>query len=219
MPTFNTPVIALTADAVAGAKEKYLSEGFVDYIAKPFSKEQIKEKLDKVFSNYSSSEKVNINVEKTKVENRINWDDVPKYSIGENNEEKIDIQTNKEITNNKVYDEQYLLNNDIDYKKGLELLGDLDTYKDMLSDWFKECYNKFEEMKLFKLRHDMPNYAIAVHALKSDSKYFGFNKLAEMAYNHEMKSKANDEEYVNGNFEELEREFIRITMIVENYLK
>jgi len=74
-------------------------------------------------------------------------------------------------------------------------------------------------MKLFKLRHDMPNYAIAVHALKSDSKYFGFNKLAEMAYNHEMKSKANDEEYVNGNFEELEREFIRITMIVENYLK
>ena len=47
---FNTPVIALTADAVAGAKEKYLSEGFVDYIAKPFSREGIKEKLDKIFN-------------------------------------------------------------------------------------------------------------------------------------------------------------------------
>ena len=35
---FNTPVIALTADAVAGAKEKYVSEGFIDYIAKPFSR-------------------------------------------------------------------------------------------------------------------------------------------------------------------------------------
>jgi signal transduction histidine kinase len=46
---FNTPVIALTADAVAGAKEKYIEEGFVDYIAKPFSRDQIKEKLDKVF--------------------------------------------------------------------------------------------------------------------------------------------------------------------------
>ena len=45
-PNFNIPVIALTADAVAGAKEKYLSEGFVDYIAKPFTKDQIKEKLD-----------------------------------------------------------------------------------------------------------------------------------------------------------------------------
>ncbi len=48
-PEFKTPVIALTADAIAGAKEKYLAEGFVDYLAKPFSKDQIKEKLDKIF--------------------------------------------------------------------------------------------------------------------------------------------------------------------------
>ena len=48
-PNFNIPTIALTADAVAGAREKYLSEGFVDYIAKPFSKDQIKEKLDSIF--------------------------------------------------------------------------------------------------------------------------------------------------------------------------
>ena len=46
---FNTPVIALTADAVSGAKEKYISEGFVDYISKPFRKDEIKEKLDKLF--------------------------------------------------------------------------------------------------------------------------------------------------------------------------
>ena len=51
MPSFNIPVIALTADAVAGAREKYISEGFIDYIAKPFSKEQIKEKLDIVFKD------------------------------------------------------------------------------------------------------------------------------------------------------------------------
>ena len=48
---FNTPVLALTADAVSGARERYLSEGFIDYIAKPFKKEQIKEKLDKIFKN------------------------------------------------------------------------------------------------------------------------------------------------------------------------
>ena len=43
---FDTPVIALTADALSGAKEKYLKEGFVDYIAKPFTKEEILTKLD-----------------------------------------------------------------------------------------------------------------------------------------------------------------------------
>ncbi len=46
---FDTPVIALTADAEIGSQEKYVSEGFVDYIAKPFTKAQIEEKMDKVF--------------------------------------------------------------------------------------------------------------------------------------------------------------------------
>ena len=58
-PNFKIPTIALTADAVVGAREKYLSEGFVDYIAKPFSKEQIKEKLDLIFTN-TTDEKVDI---------------------------------------------------------------------------------------------------------------------------------------------------------------
>lgn len=48
---FNTPIIALTADALSGAKEKYMQEGFADYIAKPFSRDQIKEKLDKIFKD------------------------------------------------------------------------------------------------------------------------------------------------------------------------
>lgn len=207
--TFKTPVIALTADAVAGAREKYISEGFVDYISKPFSKEQIKEKLDMVFASSTKEEA------KPMIEEKIDWNTVPAYST-DNNEE---VLSNKEVLNEEVYDENYLLSNGIDYNKGVELLGDLDIYKDMLSDWYKECHQKFEDMKLLKLKHDMPNYAIAVHALKSDSKYFGFDKLAEISYEHEMKSKANDQEYVDSNFEELEREFIRITITVEKYLK
>ena len=55
---FNTPVFAVTADAVAGAKEKYLNEGFSDYIVKPFSKDQIKEKIDNIFSKGSSLDAV-----------------------------------------------------------------------------------------------------------------------------------------------------------------
>ena len=209
LPTFRTPVIALTADAVAGAKEKYLSEGFVDYIAKPFSKDQIKEKLDIVFAS-SGVEKV----EEPKKET-IDWNNVPTYSVESNN------NTEKELPKQieqEVYDENYLMSNEIDYKKGLELLGDIDTYNDMLSDWFKECHQKFEDMKLNKIKNDMPNYAIQVHALKSDSKYFGFDKLAEMSYEHEMKSKANDRDFIDANFESLEREFLRISMIIEKYL-
>lgn len=180
--------------------------------------DQIKEKLDKLFANISSSNQ-EVEKEPTKTGEKIDWDNVLTYAVTGNDEEIKKIELQKENTINEVIDENYLLNNGIDYKKGLELLGDIETYNDMLSDWFSECHQKFEDIKLFKLKHDMTNYATLVRALKSDSKYFGFIKLAEMSYNHEMKSKANDEEYVNSNFEELEREFIRITMIVENYLK
>ena len=203
-PNFKIPVIALTADAVAGAKEKYVSEGFVDYIAKPFNKEQIKQKLDIVFN------KSDMLTKSEKEENQVN------NSIAYQKEE-VKIITDE--TSNKLIDENYLLENGVNYKKGIELLGDLETYNDMLSDWFKESQNKFEQLKLFKLRHDMPNYAIAVHALKSDSKYFGFDKLAELSYNHEIKSKENDQEYVLNNFHELELEFFRISNVVETYLK
>ena len=58
LESFNTPVIALTADALAGAEEKYKNEGFIDYIAKPFSKEQIKEKLELIFKNNSNKSNI-----------------------------------------------------------------------------------------------------------------------------------------------------------------
>ena len=202
-PNFKIPVIALTADAVAGAKEKYVSEGFIDYISKPFNKEQMKQKLDIVFNNSDMLTKVEKG--KSQVNNSIVCQE--------------EIEGISDKTSNKIIDENYLLENGVNYKKGIELLGDLETYNDMLYDWFKESQNKFEQLKLFKLRHDMPNYAIAVHALKSDSKYFGFDKLAELSYNHEMKSKENDQDYVLNNFHELELEFFRISNVVETYLK
>lgn len=38
IPSFNIPVIALTANALEGMKEKYIKDGFNDYLSKPFNK-------------------------------------------------------------------------------------------------------------------------------------------------------------------------------------
>ena len=56
MNHFNTPVIALTADAISGAQEKYQLLGFTDCVIKPFTKEIIKEKIDNCFINNTDKE-------------------------------------------------------------------------------------------------------------------------------------------------------------------
>ena len=40
-----TPVVCLTADAVAGAREKYLAEGFTDYLSKPVNTQALRRTL------------------------------------------------------------------------------------------------------------------------------------------------------------------------------
>lgn len=44
-PNVDTPVIVLTANAVSGAKEMYLEEGFVDYMSKPIQGKRLEEKI------------------------------------------------------------------------------------------------------------------------------------------------------------------------------
>ena len=65
----------------------------------------------------------------------------------------------------------------------------------------------------------MENYAIEVHSLKSDCKYLGFMTLADIAYEHELKSKANDSQFVVTNFERLETEYKKVLEVARTYVK
>jgi CheY-like chemotaxis protein len=65
---------------------------------------------------------------------------------------------------------------------------------------------------------DMANYAVYVHSLKSDAKYFGFTKLAEIAYEHELKSKAGDTYYVYENLNDLVAVVNETITTVKEYL-
>ncbi len=48
---FDTPVVVLTADAVVGAKEDYLKEGFDDYLSKPIDTKELSSILNKYLKN------------------------------------------------------------------------------------------------------------------------------------------------------------------------
>ena len=64
--TFNTPVIALTANAITGMKEEYLSSGFNDYLSKPIEKKELERIIKKFIMN---DHKENINTETTLTSN------------------------------------------------------------------------------------------------------------------------------------------------------
>ncbi len=111
-----------------------------------------------------------------------------------------------------------LIENGIDVKKSLELFGDLDTYNSMMEDFIKEFDGKLDSAKKYKDTSDMDNYAIIVHSLKSDCRYFGINKLADMFYEHELAGKRNDIYFVQENFNKLSEEAKRMLNVVKRYM-
>ena len=294
IPGFNTPTIALTANAITGMREKYLEDGFDDYLAKPIDKEQLVQVVNQVLGR-SITEEIDVpqitstseykipirdNVvsvaelpkeEKDKiipVENNIENELGSKLDLSERGEDntlelkpvKVDhieeIETLEEDSNSmeniktdlipvmdinitepltKVqdidssvidnlsdtnvvkYDRSYLEDNGVDVNNALELLGDMDMYNMTINDFMAEVESKWARINDYKNTNNMPDYAIEVHSLKSDCKYLGFMTLADIAYQHELKSKENDSSFVNEHFDELAKEYNNVLEIAKNY--
>lgn len=75
---FHTPVVALTANAIAGMREKYLQDGFQEYLPKPIEKEELKRVIGVIFKKKQNS---STNVATTK---KVEFEELPEefYQIG-----------------------------------------------------------------------------------------------------------------------------------------
>ena len=177
---FNGKIVALTADAVDGAKEKYANIGFDGYIPKPINKKVLNDVITNV--------------------------------LNEKNE------TPKEEPKVTVKSEEYLKENGVDIDKSLELLGDINTYNDLVKEFMATIKEKANQLNDYRMKQDMDNYAIIVHGLKSDSRYLGFTKLAEIALEHEMRSKNKDIGYINDHFALLLNEITKVVGTINKYL-
>ena len=117
-----------------------------------------------------------------------------------------------------MYDVNFLISNGVDVNKSLELFGDIDTYNETVGEFLVSAKEKIAKLQKYKDDKDMPNYAIYVHSLKSDAKYFGFTKLADLAYDQELKSKEGDMFYIYEHYQELIDEVERTINIVKKYI-
>lgn len=112
---------------------------------------------------------------------------------------------------------EFLEQKGVDVRTGISNMMDIETYNDILNDFYDGLKEELSKIEGFKNMGDMPNYAILVHALKSNARSFGFNKLGEIAYEHEMKSKESDVNYVNEHYSELVNEANNVYNIITEY--
>ncbi|MBP5414523.1 MAG: response regulator, partial [Lachnospiraceae bacterium] len=147
----STPMICLTADAVIGAKERYISQGFTDYLSKPIDSLA----LEKMLRTYLPKEKIIIIDPKddTLTDNEdIHVHLAALFDGG--------IEVRKGIRN---------------------CGGDEKFYEAMLVEYFESAGEKKDLINTYFEKEDIKNYGVIAHAIKSTSATIGAAKLSEMA--------------------------------------
>ena len=115
-------------------------------------------------------------------------------------------------------DVNILTNNGVNVAQSLELFGDMEMYDETLKDFLDMVDGKLQSLENRKAMSDMVNYAIEVHALKSDARYLGFTTLADLSYESELKSKAGDIMFVQENHPKIMAEAKRMIDVAKQYL-
>ena len=208
----NIPVIALTANAVAGAKEMLIAEGFQDFLSKPVeiaSMHRILEKYlpdaKKIYdfeddaTDVQSGEAVhNDHEHETVYEQPQN----PQASVNEPGAETAQEDTAA----------------DINEKQGTLYCGSLEDLEDILKIHYEDYEENSQKIQAFYDSKDWKNYVILVHGLKSSMKSVGIMKLSDMCLELEIAGKENRIDYILKNHDVMMAEYARIHDVIGNRL-
>lgn len=111
----------------------------------------------------------------------------------------------------------FLRGKGVDVDTAIQNMIDESTYNEMLDDYYNSVKDDFNNLVNYKNTNDMQNYAILVHSMKSNARSFGFMKLGDICYNHEMASKENNISFINDNFAELQANVNEVYNMITEY--
>ncbi|MBQ3649792.1 MAG: response regulator [Treponema sp.] len=170
----DTPVVALTANVVSGAREFYIKEGFADYLAKPVDSD----KIEKILIKLLPPSLVHRTVGGMSDKNR-----------GAENE--IVFANSADAKDSKI--PQGL--SGIDFETAMQNCGDEDILLIALKEYYNNIPKRAADIEYYASKKDFKNYTIQTHALKSSSKLIGAMELSEQAaYLEKCGDEKNDEE-------------------------
>ena len=199
----NIPVIALTANAVAGAKEMLIAEGFQDFLSKPVEIAS----MHRILEKYLPDAKKIYDFE----------DDVTDVQSGEtvyNNYERDTIY--EQLHNPQAFVKDTAA--DIDEKQGALYCGSLEDFEDILKIHYEDYEENSRKIQAFYDLKDWKNYVILVHGLKSSMKSVGIMKLSDMCLGLELAGKENRIDYILKNHDAMMAEYGRIHDVIGNRL-
>ena len=168
----DTPVISLTANAVSGARETYLSAGFVDYISKPIDSS----KLEKMLMHYLPDEKICM-VEETEVT-------APAGDGAVDLRPEVSEPVSASSKPVSIADPKLMEFSEIpgiDYGEAIKNCANEDVLLEAARDYTADIMKKAELIEEYRHNGDFENYTVLVHALKSSSRLIGAMSLSEEA--------------------------------------
>ena len=192
------PIIAFTANAIGGAREMFLQEGFDDFIAKPIELSVLERMLRRYIPEHKQ-----IRVEDM-TDTTFERDAAGQVSNGQGTEEASGTSDGKvQSAQSEEAGLEALAQSGINVKLGLSYCGDRDGLRDIVRMYHAQGEGRNSQIRQLYEEENWKNYAIAVHALKSNSKGIGAEALAELALNLEMAGKENRIDFIQQHHGEL----------------
>jgi signal transduction histidine kinase/CheY-like chemotaxis protein len=163
-----TPIIALTANAVVGMREMFIENGFNDFIAKPIDVS----KLDEMIYRWIPREKRSINNEQLAMSNE-----------GQNNPPNKDTASLLSIPG-------------VDIQEGIAMTGGtVDAYIQVLTMFCKDAKSRLPLLQKIPDKDGLPVFITQVHGLKSASASLGVEKISAQAAMLEAAGYAEDMDF------------------------
>jgi len=183
----DTPIIALTANAVANAKDMFLSEGMNDFVAKPIEIKDIVSKLKKWLPHEKIVAADTPQQEQPEDDIPINgpfFREVEVESASFVSEEPDSSLTPDSTPAPAPAPEKRtgpLQIEGLNVKLALSLLGTEKLFLTVLKQYFCSIEQKARSIETHYNNEDWKNYTIEVHALKSTSKQIGAEHVSAVA--------------------------------------